>query len=136
MCAQRTFEMQEVLTLCGGGIEIDIVKISDGLIVVENDRKSGHLGTCRFAHLSVKEFLEKHQDYSREQVHGTVAEICLLNQLQSDKATISENIDNYVSHYWAWHCNQAGFVRESGVVKALLTKFLIYCESNDGAFLR
>ena len=109
-----------------------MVKMSLSLVIIDYESQ-----IFRFAHLSVREFLEKRSDYAREPAHALVAQLCLINQL-SDKPTIvseqtEESFDHYALHRWPYHCQKASFERIRGKLKDLLWEFL-GLHGDKGAF--
>jgi ankyrin repeat protein len=105
------------------------------------------LDTFRFAHLSVREFLEKQPDYSSTTANSLVAETCLsalvcfsynlaterfLSQHRRPsikEATFSNDLAAYTTIYWATHCQLAADQRTQGALKDLFLSFL----SNESA---
>lgn len=105
---------EHVLDLCHNFVEFD-----DGLDVF------------RFAHLSVREFLEKRAEYVTKSCHLLAAETCLLQFIGSSKwsaaetflhhqcildlrgkvasiAGLSGGFHNYATMFWAKHCQLVG----------------------------
>ena len=99
-----------------------LVKMSLSLVVIDVESQ-----IFRFAHLSVKEFLENRVDYAGEPAQALAAELCLINQLASKETTISSaegRFDLYALRFWACHCQKAATQRMQGKLKALLSEFL------------
>ena len=100
------------------------------------------LDTFRFAHLSVREFLEKRPEYTSEITNSIAAERCLLELLGTvgnNSATqhflselgLSPSISTHVGHlspystiHWAAHCRFAGDRRTRGILNDLFLFFL------------
>jgi hypothetical protein len=81
------------------------------LIVVDNK-----LDVFRFAHLSVREYLESRADFAQPLVHVIAAERCLqvcLRNLQV-KSTKINSLNRYATLYWAIHCQKCGMEQRSG----------------------
>src|SRR6202042_635909 len=94
------------------------------------------LDTFRFAHLSVREFLEKRLEYNRTATNASAAEACLLHLLSitpnpATRVFLSRfsqcqmmdsfklpGFSQYSNVYWAAHCQMAGEERTSGKLKS------------------
>jgi hypothetical protein len=83
------------------------------------------LDTLRFAHLSVREFLEKLPTYDRTWTNCLAADICLQALTPDPAAGIhdSEQFGTYPAIYWATHCQFARDKRR-GFLKPRLDRFL------------
>ena len=99
------------------------------------------LDTFRFAHLSVREFLEKRPEYASTATNSLAAETCLLKLLSAanNPATklffseqgqllrdsmYSHDLCSYSTIYWARHCQLAAGERTSGVLRDFFLFFL------------
>jgi hypothetical protein len=109
----------------------------------------GTLDTFRFAHLSVREFLEKKPEYEIKSINSTVAETCLQLLIATAQHLAAKRImpkelhpsaagslfanDSriYPTLYWASHCQLAGDKRCNGTLKDLLSRFV--CNESDPA---
>ena len=158
MCAERNLKVDELL----GAIAIsqdghivtfqamDIVRMSRSLIVLDQAQE---LQMFRFAHLSVREFLETQPHYAGESAHCSVAQICLIHRLgircfpavvqttfreNSAKLALlqrfTERFERYSIDYWARHSKKAGFQRGTGSLQVLFSKFLLGVEDNKNPF--
>jgi hypothetical protein len=95
------------------------------------------LSVFRFAHLSVREFLEKQPLLDAEVSHGSAAKVCLLSLITRgedeetrkslarwDQSATSGDVPsviyNYAGAFWPVHYQAAGHVRLSGSLQALL----------------
>jgi ankyrin repeat protein len=85
------------------------------------------LDRFRFAHLSVREFLEKRDEYSQARTHGMATNACL--QLMTKYKRFSP--PGYDAVYWPFHAEDA--VRHSGydMVKENLDTFLTWESSSS-----
>ena len=82
LCAQRTLSAREFLAavsitpqIRGGIVSISkdvVLKICNNFVVFDSQ-----LDTFRFAHLSVREFLEQRQEYKSSVTNALAAEVCL-----------------------------------------------------------
>ena len=107
------------------------------------------LDTFRFAHLSVREFLEKRPEYTREATNALAAETCLLDVLSAADnpttkrllskygqdslySTLSHDLRHYSNVYWAPHSQLAAKQRTADVLNDLLCHFLSN-ESDSGS---
>ena len=103
----------------------------------------------RFAHLSVREFLEKRPEYTKEATNALAAETCLLDVLSaadnpttkrllskyeqdSLNSTLSHDLRHYSTVYWAPHCQLTAKIRTADVLNDLLCHFLSN-ESDSGS---
>lgn len=102
------------------------------------------LDTFRFAHLSVREFLEKRPEYTIQKANALAAETCLFDVLSGadnqvsrrflssygqdpSNSTLPHDLRQYSTIYWAPHCQLSAHQRTVGVLKDLLCHFI----SND-----
>ncbi|OCK86545.1 ankyrin, partial [Cenococcum geophilum 1.58] len=146
-CAQRTLKSTEFLAVVST-IPLtskDTVFFSKDLVlqlcnnfVVFN----AQLDTFRFAHLSVREFLEKRQEYKSTVTNALAAEACLwdlvsitlnptskrfLSVCSQNISANSSKIDEfskYFNVYWAVHCQLAADERTSDRLKKLFRAFI------------
>jgi hypothetical protein len=102
-----------------------------------------YLGTFRFAHLSVKEFLEQRAGFNSHELHSLAAKACLWAIMSTYPISATETtfrelgwrskampkrpdpFQHYADIYWAVHCRLAGIRRSSGVLKMALKRFLL-----------
>jgi hypothetical protein len=92
------------------------------------------LDVFRFAHLSVREYLEEKQDvYSATLNHATAAKACLATLLPiSDSET--NRLHEYACWYWALHCAESGTYLQEGELQKLFNKFML--QEQDTSFAR
>jgi hypothetical protein len=107
--------------------------------------------TFRFAHLSVREFLQNQTSLRANTSHGIAAEVCLLSIIMRSDADETRNflsrwnypqahrdvlstLYDYTDAFWAVHCQNAGCVRLSGNLQALLSYFMAYDDSGSPPF--
>jgi hypothetical protein len=126
--------LEQVLDLCCNLVIFDIT-----------------LNTFRFAHLSVREFLQNQASLSADTSHGIAAEVCLLSMIMRSDADETRNflsrwnypeadrdvlstLYDYADAFWAIHCQNAGCVRLSGNLQALLSYFMAYDDSGSPPF--
>ncbi|KAK4178043.1 hypothetical protein QBC36DRAFT_112384 [Triangularia setosa] len=96
------------------------------------------LDTFRFAHLSVREFLEKQAAYASSFTNAWAAEACLLalvGRTDDDASTHlplecnnplgrNNRMASYAITYWAPHCQAAAAQRDRSQLKTLLSNFM------------
>ena len=142
LCAQRPMTGEELLAAVSVKLQVCNVptKVSKDLVlglcqnfVVFDDQ----LNIYRFAHLSVRDFLETRPEYSSSATNALAAEVCVLNWIQMNpepktKAFLSEagyhTINSAVlgqlkgcsGFCWPIHCQLAGSERLSGTLAHLL----------------
>ncbi|KFA71872.1 hypothetical protein S40288_07723, partial [Stachybotrys chartarum IBT 40288] len=148
LCAERFLTSAEFLAAISsvlpehGGARIvkkDLVlKTCNNFVVFD-----AQLDTFRFAHLSVREFLEKSENYRRTDINALAAQACLRNLVRTDltlttipnnemssaKMTATYTFGEYATVYWALHSKLAGDRRTSGPLKDAIWLFIF---GNDG----
>jgi hypothetical protein len=92
-------------------------------------------GMVRFAHLSVREYLERHRsEYSPLQSHTQAGVSCLSFMLQpvfqSSAVTAGqppprEQFREYANLYWPYHCEEARESRKTGDLQTLFSNFML-----------
>ena len=151
LCAQRTLTSGEFLAALSTTrqpfnqlTKEHILEMCSNMVVFDPT-----LDTFRFAHLSVREFLEKRAEYAKEVTNALAAERCLLDILSAvDNLTTrrflskdgqdslnsvhSQSFRHYSTVYWAPHCQSAANQRTVGVLNDLLCHFLSN-ESDPGS---
>ncbi|KAL9633768.1 MAG: hypothetical protein Q9204_003260 [Flavoplaca sp. TL-2023a] len=107
-----------------------VLRICFNLIIV--DLK---MNVLRFAHNSIREFLELQTDFASHKTHGLVAKICLSSYSCSSPVGIKAGLSptdhfyQYSALYWAEHCAAVFVSGEDIELVKLLEGFLI----DDGA---
>ena len=72
------------------------------------------LNTFRFAHLSVREYLEQSKRFNKIEANSLVAQrcidVCMLEQQDLSDAAMKQNnmIKRYAAMYWPFHCENLG----------------------------
>ena len=152
LCAQRKLTSREFLAAMSTTprrqfrelTKEHILEMCSNMVVFDST-----LDTFRFAHLSVREFLEKRPEYTREATNALAAETCLLDVLSaadnpttkrllskygqdSLNSTLSHDLRHYSNVYWAPHCQLAAKQRTADVLNDLLYHFLSN-ESDSGS---
>ena len=142
--------IQEASSICqdnpiGQLRKLQIIRMSQSLIVFDEESD-----IFRFAHLSVREFLENDERFSADASHAIAAELCLRcllygnNYVDRDGIVTAVNKDNdaskkiflpefykYALLYWPTHCAKAKQRRLSDRLQYLLYRFLgIYGEKS------
>jgi hypothetical protein len=125
--AQRTLSSAEFLDIMSmtpdghlDNISKDqVLDICCNLVVFD-----GTLDTFRFAHLSVREFLEKQPEYAITSVHSIIAEICLHQLMAVVQYYAIKNSLIYPTFHWATHCELAGLRRCDPPLRDLLRRFM------------
>ncbi|KAH7119554.1 hypothetical protein B0J11DRAFT_582082 [Dendryphion nanum] len=147
LCAQRTLTSEEFL--CVVSIEpksSNIVSVPSKELVLEICSNfivfDAQLDTFRFAHLSVREFLEKRPEHNNSVANALAAEVCLWTVLSASSHSATkelltklgwqacifqanfETIRTYADIYWAPHCKLAKEERKSGSLRMALRHVL------------
>ena len=110
------------------------------------------LNVFRFAHLSVREYLESTEHYQLERCHAFAAEYCLrtltsdfgINQTHLiddeegvvDSLTDDSGVDRYVCVYWPHHLKQSGVQRHLEPLKTLFCTFTMEQQNTSLHFSR
>ncbi|SPJ73916.1 uncharacterized protein FTOL_03646 [Fusarium torulosum] len=139
LCAQRKLSSAEFLTAVSMAVphqQLQSSQILDfccNLVVLDTQ-----LDTFRFAHLSVREFLEKQAGYASSFSNGLAAETCLVTMfgLATDRFSVSvlsklgyhggidkTQLKKYSYAFWAPHCQAAAERRKQGQLRELLQEF-------------
>jgi ankyrin repeat protein len=122
LSAQRTLKPKEIIaavSLGSDGIQIplnvdQLLGMCCNLVLLDEEIK-----TLRFAHLSVREYLEDHGDYDASRRHALVLDRCLNTYLLhlskisklarfSQSAFDRDHLSRYSTIYWPIHCQLAG----------------------------
>lgn len=135
LCARRTLHSREFLFAVSTipnkpaiSVSKDLVlKLCNNFVIFD-----AQLDTFRFAHLSVREFLDSRQEYKETVANAIAAEICLIHSLSlspdlATKKFVSTQLQSantrsewpsifneYSDTYWAVHCQLAHDERMSG----------------------
>lgn len=129
LCAQKQLSVDEFLA----AVSID-VEGTFGKVTKENVLRMCYnfvtldpeLNVFRFAHLSVKEFLETRTEYTSPAANCLVAETCLaicLNRCIGSAVGLAIKLQDYAVVYWAFHCHMAKECRSRGLLKQLFNDF-------------
>jgi hypothetical protein len=142
LCAQRRLASSELLAALSTRQRFHQLTIEHVLEMCSNMVVSDStLDTFRFAHLSVREFLEKRLEYDSTVTNSLAAERCLVEVLSVVDGPViggsvpeggqpslgsarSYDLGLYANHYWATHCQLAAHRRTSGELKDLFLSFL------------
>ncbi|KAF2740308.1 hypothetical protein EJ04DRAFT_548375 [Polyplosphaeria fusca] len=148
LCARRTLKTEEFL--CAISIDPEsgrivevvskdlVLKICNNFIIFDPQ-----LDTYRFAHLSVREYLEQRPEYGGSATNALAAEVCLWTMLsvssniatknlllelgwraKTSSATF-ERLCTYADIHWPEHCMAAKEQRRSGKLEKMLHHVLI-----------
>ncbi|KAM3075671.1 hypothetical protein ACMFMG_007803 [Clarireedia jacksonii] len=138
MCAQRPLNADEFLDAVslepnGNRISLSRVQLLDmccNLVVWDRDSK-----IFRFAHLSVREYLEDRIGYSQEDTHLLAAERCLIEFMQGTKPIDDSKagLRPYATLHWPVHAQHLEI--DSGIsAMKNSTSFFILTETSDPPF--
>ncbi|KAL6716722.1 hypothetical protein ACLMJK_006290 [Lecanora helva] len=130
MVAEENLDVQEVVgaitaTLSRSSYPWDtdkLVKMSLSFVTIDDESRM-----FKFAHLSVREFLEHEREYTGQSAHALAAELCLTSHLVNREETVSHGqykFDNYSIFFWARHCRDAAMQRTHGKLNVKLAEFL------------
>lgn len=166
LCAREKFTTSEFLVAISTGLEkpASHLKNEDVLRLACNfvDYDEG-LDVFRFAHLSVREFLEELPEYSTTSSNALAAEICLLTLIGNSKSPAASNFlrsmckiegsyeqllvagsddrkiarsrfHSYATSFWHRHCRMAGGKRACSPLKDTL-HFFLFDESDKESAL-
>ena len=122
LCQARELSEAEFLAAVSIGTELDSVNlikekvlfICGNLVIFDHELK-----VFRFAHLSVREYLEVQSNFTLDTAHAFGAEISLLVCLRKYTdftAQYARKFRRYAFLYWLYHCREA---RKSGLSSLL-----------------
>jgi hypothetical protein len=106
-----------------------LIDVCCNLIVVDTE-----LNIFRFAHLSVREYLEHREEYALYRTHAVAAERCISTLITNSKISIEMSTDlmqqndilrQYATLYWAAHTELCGKDFRNGALKDGFTRFLM-----------
>lgn len=133
LCCQRKFFVDEFLAAIFIGfaetyIEVtkkNVLNICKNIVIYDSE-----LDIFRFAHLSVRDFLEKNM---YDKAHVFAAQTCLVVCLDK-RLSLFEIVgfQRYAIYYWALHCDKAGDHRSEGKLGELFREF-IQCDVGESA---
>jgi ankyrin repeat protein len=113
----------------------DIVDLCNNLVVIDVE-----LNVFRFAHLSVREYLESRDDFSSNFIHQSLALQCLQKCLSTLRTGLVSAVDFdegrywcYAVLYWPLHCQFAGSGLSPPIVD-MLSSFLKSEERNGSTY--
>ncbi|OAL55020.1 hypothetical protein IQ07DRAFT_608823 [Pyrenochaeta sp. DS3sAY3a] len=158
LCARETLQTDDFLAMVRitssresntASLSKDLVlEICKNLVIFDSE-----LNTFRFAHLSVREFLEQRSEYSEAASNKMIAENCLWAMLSTCQnlatkklcsqlgwhsktmPTGLEKLCKYADICWAVHCRLSGDARMSGVLKMALEAIFSDHEDNSTSSL-
>ncbi|ORY58533.1 uncharacterized protein BCR38DRAFT_489446 [Pseudomassariella vexata] len=137
LCSRRRLSSEEFLAavstspsqLSTALTKYNVLDLCCNLIVFDST-----LDEFRFAHLSVREFLETKEAYASTAINSIAAQCCLTALMPFKEVDISKNglakdyetnrLYKYASIYWAPHCHDAAEERRHGHLSMLLETFL------------
>lgn len=141
MCAEFMMSLEEVVSaviiLSDTALDTsDLIRMARGLIVEDQQYI-----VLRFAHLSVREYLECHPEFSEESAHAVAAEACLKTFIDegriagASQSKISKEarkrkeaamsiFHTYGHIHLGRHCKKSGAKRHEGRLQRLLLYFL------------
>src|ERR1700733_15509129 len=146
LCAQKTLDEAEFLAAVSivpnKGYERvskdQVLEICNNFVVFDQQ-----MNTFRFAHLSVREFLEKRPEFTEAATNCLAAQICLLDLISVapntaakrfmfdycqdlvGKPSLLKAFSRYSNTYWARHCQLAAEERIYGTLRDLFWFFLL-----------
>ena len=134
LCAQREIETAQFLDLVASSshVGVDAFQVTKDLVLEFCNNLivfDAQLDTFRFAHLSVREFLEERQEYCRSGSNALITEACLWNLI--DKKSISDKFRyerKYSVLFWPVHYQLAAEKRTS---ESLKRAFQTFCTQDD-----
>ncbi|KAH7086732.1 hypothetical protein FB567DRAFT_592603 [Paraphoma chrysanthemicola] len=141
LCGQRSLKTTEFIKVVAVVSEKEqkvglvstnlVVDICHNFVVLDPQ-----LDTFRFAHLSVREFLEQRPEYTPQDIHCFAARVCLsvvtvpCSKIDATSQDLHSAVEmpitfaEYADTYWAKHCQLAESGRSSGYLKLALERFL------------
>lgn len=140
LCSQRQLSSEEFLVAVSADSNDSIRPLTEGQILsiccslVVFDKA---LKVFRFAHFSVREYLESRDDYSSAKSHALVAQRCLRCFRKPVGPSVSDDpLQIYAQLYWAVHCEMSGSQRRTGSLEPIFTSFMKRSVHGDTGFNR
>ncbi|KAI1325809.1 hypothetical protein F5Y16DRAFT_253655 [Xylariaceae sp. FL0255] len=81
------------------------------------------LDSFRFAHLSVREFLENHPIYTTNTINAVAGRCCLVTLTSCYSTTGTGPLQAYANTFWAQHCQDAGKERDDSPLRPCMETF-------------
>ena len=127
LCSQRAFSVDEFITIVGasGNERTDLSKealldLCFNFVVLDKD-----LNIFRFAHLSVREYLEAKGCYETAMSHAMAAEWCLYQLTSNFKMEYDTFVPfEYAYWYWPLHLSKSGDRRRKEKLGMLFQEFV------------
>jgi hypothetical protein len=136
LCAQRPLHNTELIAAISLSTEGQRLKLSNrqvldiccNLVVLDKE-----IHIFRFAHLSVREYLESREDYTEYESHRLAAERCvdtLISELTSKlplESMVKQDsvLRHYATLYWPVHCERSGSDQIMDGLKNKVRQFLL-----------
>jgi hypothetical protein len=136
LCAQRPLHNTEFIAAISLSTEGQRLKLSNrqvldiccNLVVLDKE-----IHIFRFAHLSVREYLESREDYTEYESHRLAAERCvdtLISELTSKlplESMVKQDsvLRHYATLYWPVHCERSGSDQIMDGLKNKVRQFLL-----------
>ncbi|KAL6411384.1 hypothetical protein AUP68_05091 [Ilyonectria robusta] len=145
LCARWKQDVDEFLMAVSAPVSSDYPATKEQILGVCCDLVlfDTTLDIFRFAHLSVREFLEKKSQYSSTKTNALVAETCL-GTLIRDFGFEAQYLSNfgqrslyyYSSIWWGFHCQAAEDERQEGTLRQHLELFLAETATEGSPYSR
>lgn len=145
LCAESSLQVDDFLSAVSHTVTNNypptrdqVLGLCQNLVVFDNS-----LQTFRFAHLSVREFLESNPIFTKPVCHAFAAEICLSMLLENDSSDLQpvtlqnrflamillpyyehKPIEDYTDLYWGLHCREAQAERNRTTLRNLIFKLM------------
>ncbi|KAL4902057.1 hypothetical protein BDW74DRAFT_181216 [Aspergillus multicolor] len=138
LSSRRTLTKKELLAAASTSVRLPTIRLTKdqildlccNLVVFDAE-----INTFTFAHLSVREFLEKQPAFYHRLSHAHLAETCLLSLVSNRAISFQryynptapeslETIYDYAAAHWGRHCRFAGRALRTGDLGDLLNSFL------------
>ncbi|MCJ1464092.1 hypothetical protein MMC07_002704, partial [Pseudocyphellaria aurata] len=130
LCAQRTLTSMDLIiavSVNSAGKHSDLsvpqlLHMCCNTVVLDTE-----LDVFRFAHLSVREYIECREEFNSLKNHAHAMERCLNTFIHNTVSVVdqSEIFRQYSSNYWAFHCQHLGKRQLPEGVKTKLQQFLV-----------
>ena len=134
LVAQRRLAISEIIAAVSpveDGISMtltprDVLNMTCNLVVEDKA-----LGCFRFAHLSVREYLDTRPEFSNDETHRLLAERCLDHYILG---YLNDPLDSYSAFFWPTHYASLGRHARSIVLNAKLRYLLFHGVNASGPF--
>lgn len=137
LCAQKLMDIEDLAPAVTFASERHVLTTENILDICCNMVVVDDHGYFRFSHLSVCEYLESLDNYSKSQCHSFVLQRCLESYLGTSMdwslqsyGTMDIKLKPYAMLYWPLHCQNSGDPKQVRTL-SMLTDDFIFSDNTD-----